>query len=137
MSLVERVLARPTLMIALVVAVIALILGAWLLLGSNKSSVVAAKPSTPATVQPVSVQDTTVASAASAVIASTPVPAVNVASAPLPTDKATAAEELDRLHDENSRLNERKAQLAKQLETSNKILALKEQQIKELEKNPL
>ncbi len=140
MSLVERVLARPTLIIAVVVAVIALILCAWIVIGFNKS------PEAPASVvaktAPVSIPAPSTESVASEVIASTalldtPPTVATSASSPLPTDPALAAEELDRLHDENSRLVDRKAQLAKQLDTSNKILALKEQQIKELEQNSL
>jgi hypothetical protein len=50
----------------------------------------------------------------------------------LPTDTATAAEELDRIKDEQTRLKERKKELAKQLAISKKLLILKEQQLKEL-----
>jgi hypothetical protein len=59
----------------------------------------------------------------------TATPTVNTA---LPTDTATAAEELDRLKDEQTRLKERKKDLTKQLAISKNLLALKEQQLKEL-----
>jgi hypothetical protein len=80
------------------------------------------------------VATTITASEPPAATASAPVPASTVAaSAPLPKDRATAEEELDRLNDEYARLKAQKADLSKQLEVQNKIIALKDQQIKQLE----
>jgi allophanate hydrolase subunit 1 len=60
---------------------------------------------------------------------------VKTVTSALPTDTVTAAEELGRLKDEQSRLKKRKADLTKQVEISNKLLALKEQQLKSLTQN--
>ena len=77
---------------------------------------------------------TTTAASESAATTAAPLPASGVAaSAALPKDRATAEEELDRLNDEYARLKAQKADLSKQLEVQNKIIALKDQQIKQLE----
>jgi|GEM_PF-6779751 len=110
----------------------------------------AAAATSPASVMPASsttisqtpVSDATTSAVASsspatdAAPATTSAPAVTAsAAAPLPTDRTTAEEELDKLKDEHDQLATRKAQLLKQLETSSKIMALKDQQIREMEKD--
>ncbi len=82
---------------------------------------------------PVATTTTTTTVATASAPATTVAAASSPAATPLPTDRATAEEELDRLNDEYTRLKTQKASLAKQLEVQNKIIALKEQQIKQLE----
>ena len=152
MSLKERVVAKPLIPIALVAVIILLIIGICYQLNANTRSAKATQPTLAAASTPAPASDVMAAAPASAPIATassasavtTSAPTIvaaiaptaassPVASAPLPTNRATAEEELDRLSDEHARLVAQKADLAKQLAVSNKILALKEQQIKQLE----
>jgi len=149
MSLKERVVAKPLIPIALVAVIILLIIGICYQLNGTQP---AKAPALAAASTPAPASNVTIATPASAPIttpSSMPAAAASVplstsvataaavsspvASAPLPTNRATAEEELDRLSDEHARLVAQKADLAKQLAVSNKILALKEQQIKQLE----
>lgn len=133
-SLFERALARPYLSTALLLGAIAAAALLWWLFCPVAS--VTTKPVTnaPATQSAAQLSDsasgTTAVSEIPATDTLSPVPAVNTS---LPTDPALAEEELDRLNDEHSRLQDRKTQLAQQLEISNKLLAMKEQQLKTLE----
>lgn len=131
-SLFERALARPYLSTALLLGAIAAAALLWWLFCPVAS--VTPKPVTnaPATQSAAQLSDSASGTAVSEITATnipSPLPAVNT----LPTDPALAEEELDRLNDEHSRLQGRKTQLAQQLEISNKLLAMKEQQVKTLE----
>ena len=157
-SLLERAKARPSYSIGIVIAVTAILYILWWALSpspkdntaqqpkpsiiTNQKIIAPAKPSeasAPASTAPTSTATSTdnavkktneaPASAATTASASTAPTPVNAA---LPKDPAIAAEELDRLKDEQSRLKERKKELAKQLATSNKLIALKDQQLKDL-----
>jgi len=157
-SLLERATARPLPFVGLFIAVIAVLFIIWWLLSPSTeqnvtkptSNIIANQKTAQAPTKqleaasipaPTSTStDTTLEktsetpasaplSTTAAVVAIPTAPAVNAA---LPTDRATAAEELDRLKDEQARLKERKKDLAKQLAISNKLLALKEQQLKTL-----
>lgn len=133
-SLLERPLARPFLFAAVIIAAVAAIGLLWWLLGSATTSATT-KTVTNALivkspVQPIEISSATTAISETNATDSTSLSAVNNA---LPTDSALAEEELDRLNDENTRLKDRKAQLEKQLDISNKLLAMKEQQLRMLE----
>lgn len=139
-SLLERALARPFYSTALVIAAIAVVALLWWLLCPAASRVTTTKTTISTSVAQSAAQQSDSESAAAtappAITAATnpvavaPVAAANTA---LPTDPALAEEELDRLKDEHTRLNDRKAQLTQQLEISNKLLTMKEQQLKTLE----
>ena len=65
-----------------------------------------------------------------------PVPTATVdpaLSTPLPTDPALAAEEVDRLSDEQQRLDAQKQTLSQQVTDSNQLIELKAEQIRLLE----
>lgn len=153
-SLLERVTARPLPFIGLIIAVIAILFIIWWLLNPSAqqnttkpsqtiiaNQKITQKPviqinaaSTPVPTSTNATSEKTNETSASAPASTTaatarPTPAVNAA---LPTNRATAEEELDRLKDEQTRLIERKKELAKQLAISDKLLALKEQQLKAL-----
>jgi hypothetical protein len=158
-SVFERAKARPLPFIGFIIALIALLYILWWIFNpshqntesqSKRTIIVNQKIITPVK-QPNS-GITTVATDASAVEVTEPsasqttlttssiskisttslinTPVENAAA--LPKDTVSAAEELDRLKDEQSRLKDRKKDLAKQLAISSKLLALKEQQLKEL-----
>lgn len=138
-SLLERALARPFYSTALVIAAIAVVAVLWWLLCPAASRVTTTATTINTSVVQSAAQQSDSESAATAPptipaatnpVAATPVVAANTA---LPTDPALAEEELDRLKDEHTRLNDRKAQLTQQLEISNKLLTMKEQQLKTLE----
>ena len=151
-SLLERAKARPLYSSGIVIAVIALLLLLWWLFCPNakENTVQQSKPSiitnqkiiAPVKQSEASAPASTVANTDNANVAPASAPAVTTAStttasttpinAALPKDPTTAAEELDRLKDEQSRLKERKKELAKQLALSNKLIALKDQQLKDL-----
>ncbi len=155
-SLLERAKARPSYSIGIVIAVIAFLYILWWALSPNPKENTAQQPkpsiiSNQKIIAPVKQSEasapvSTVTSTDNAVnkaneapasapaittapVATTPTTPVN---AVLPKDPATAAEELDRLKDEQSRLKERKKELVKQLAISNKLVALKDQQLKDL-----
>lgn len=138
-SLFERALARPYHSTALLVAIIAAVALLWWLfcpqaLTSTKTSTATKAVTTAPVAQPAAQQSDLKAAASETTATTTVTPAtVTAANAALPTDPALAEEELDRLNDEHTRLKDRKAQLAQQLEISNKLLAMKEQQLKTLE----
>lgn len=139
-SLFERALARPYFSSALLLLVIAIIAVLWWLLCPaaststttiNTTKIVTNAPNAQSNAQPLATASATMATSEVTQTESvTPVVTANTAH---PTDPALAEEELDRLNDEHARLKDRKAQLAKQLEISNKLLAMKEQQLKTLE----
>ncbi len=155
-SLLERAKARPLYSSGIVIAVIALLVLLWWLFCPNakENTVQQSKPSiitnqkiiAPVKQSEASAPASTVANTDNAThqanVAPASAPAVTTAStttasttpinAALPKDPTTAAEELDRLKDEQSRLKERKKELAKQLALSNKLIALKDQQLKDL-----
>ena len=151
-SLLERAKARPLYSYGIVIAVIALLVLLWWLFCPNakENTVQQSKPSiitnqkiiAPVKQSEASAPASTVANTDNANVAPASAPAVTTAStttasttpinAALPKDPTTAAEELDRLKDEQSRLKERKKELAKQLALSNKLIALKDQQLKDL-----
>ena len=144
-SLLERARRHPLHLAVLMIAVIVAIALLWWLLRPAASTLTRApthiKTVTSSPIQSPIASLTNPASATIATSEITTTSAINaiqtapisVAKTPLPTDPALAAEELDRLSDEQTRLKERKAQLLQQLEMSNKLLALKEQQLKPLE----
>lgn len=139
-SLLERARARPYFSSALLLAVITVIAVLWWLLcpaastttaTSNTTKIVTNAPIAQLNAQPLATASATmVTSEVTPTESVAPVVAANTA---LPTDPALAEEELDRLNDEQARLKDRKAQLTQQLEISNKLLAMKEQQLKTLE----
>ncbi len=142
-SLFERALARPYHSAGLVIAALAVLAALWWLF-CPQASTENALTSTSKTVTNISTAQlpAQAAEAASAITATSEITATETAQAAitpveantaLPTDPALAEEELDRLKDEHARLKERKAQLAQQLEISNKLLAMKEQQLKTFE----
>ncbi len=123
-SLLTRLTSRPFFLVGVIGAIIVLLLFFWWLSSQNSDPL-------EKTIVPSSVTTQE--------IALTPVPTVTT-SAPiasevaptLQTDPAIAAEVLDRLNDEQTRLQERQQDLAKQLEMSNKLIALKEKQIESM-----
>lgn len=138
-SLLERARARPYHAATLVITAVAAIALLWWLLCPQASTTSTTSTTTktvthaPIAQSPALQSDMgsdTTATSEMNVTDTAPVTTVNDA---LPTDPALAEEELDRLNDEHARLKDRKAQLAQQLEMSNKLLALKEQQLKTLE----
>lgn len=134
-SLLERARARPYHAAALVVVAIAAIALLWWLLcphttTSTTTKIVTNAPVVQTPLQQLDMASTTAATSEITAMDAVPVIAVNTA---LPKDTALAEEELDRLDDEHSRLNDRKAHLTQQLEISNKLLAMKEEQLKTLE----
>jgi len=157
-SLLERATARPLYSIGIVIAVIAILFLLWWGLSpSAQKNIAPSKPSiignqkiinptkqleasapastvtgtTEDTVHTSSVPPSTPTTTTSAP-ATSATPSTTAMNAALPKDPTTAAEELDRLKDEQNRLKERKKELAKQLAISNKLIALKDQQLKEL-----
>lgn len=156
-SLLKRATARPLYLIGIVISVIAILFLLWWVLSPSTQEITThPKPSiitnqkiiTPVKPSEASAPATTVASTNEVVNQTNPTPAASAPAitppatpttlpattinATLPKDTTTAAEELDRLKDEQSRLKERKKELSKQLAISNKIIALKDQQLKEL-----
>ena len=155
-SLLERAKARPSYSIGIVIAIIAFLFLLWWALSpspkenttqqskpsiiTNQKVVAPVKPSeasapasTAANTDNVDNKtNVTSASAPAVTTASTATAPTTPVNAALPKDPVTAAEELDRLKDEQSRLKERKKELAKQLAISNKLVALKDQQLKDL-----
>jgi len=140
-SLLERARARPYHSAALVIVAITAITLLWWFLCPQASTVTTTSTTTktvtnaPVVQSTVQQLDTASASMATSEITATDAAPVIAANTALPKDPALAEEELDRLSDEHSRLKDRKDQLAQQLEMSNKLLAMKEQQLKTLE-NP-
>jgi len=133
-SLLERARARPYHAAALVIAAIAVIALLWWLLCPQASTTSTTSTTTKTVTNAPIVQSSALQSnTASVTTATSEVAPVVAANTALPTDPALAEEELDRLNDEHARLKDRKAQLARQLEISNKLLAMKEQQLKTLE----
>jgi hypothetical protein len=155
-SLLDRTKTRPLLLIGFIIAIAAFIW--WLLSVSTQTSEIQPKEniivnqknteqvpqtqivSTPIQTMGSSVKQTitplTATLSASRVISIVNTTStVKTVTSALPTDTVTAAEELGRLKDEQSRLKKRKADLTKQVEISNKLLALKEQQLKSLTQN--
>ena len=139
-SLLERARARPYFSSALLLAVITVIAVLWWLLcpaastttaTSNTTKIVTNAPIAQSNAQPLATASATMVT--SEVTPTESVAPVTAANTALPTDPALAEEELDRLNDEQARLKDRKAQLTQQLEISNKLLAMKEQQLKTLE----
>ncbi|MDE2420888.1 MAG: hypothetical protein KGO49_06880 [Gammaproteobacteria bacterium] len=153
-SLLERAKARPSYFIGIVIAVIAFLYLLWWALSPSpkdntapqpKPSIItnqkittpakpseASAPASTATNTDSADNKTNVAPASAPTTTSTATAPTTPVNAALPKDPVTAAEELDRLKDEQSRLKERKKELAKQLATSNKLIALKDQQLKDL-----
>lgn len=138
-SILERARARPYHAAALVIAAIAVIALLWWLLCPQASTTSTTSTTTktvtnaPIVQSPAMQSDTASAMTATSEVTATDAAPVVAANTALPTDPALAEEELDRLNDEHARLKDRKAQLAQQLEISNKLLAMKEQQLKTLE----
>lgn len=149
-SLLERAKARPSYAIGIVIAIIAFVSLLWWALSPSPKENIAQQPKpsiisnqkiiVPVKQSEASAPASTAANTDSAVNQANVAPAsASVTTAPttpantvLPKDPATAAEELDRLKDEQNRLKERKKELAKQLAMSNKLVALKDQQLKDL-----
>ena len=157
-SLLERAKARPSYSIGIVIAVIAFLYILWWALSPSpkentaqqpKPSIIsnqkiiapvkqseASAPASTATSTDNAVNTANEAPASAPAIAIAIAPVATAPTTPvnaaLPKDSATAAEELDRLKDEQSRLKERKKELVKQLAISNKLVALKDQQLKDL-----
>ena len=136
-SLLERARARPYHFAAGVIAALAVIAALWWLFcpqASTETTVTTKTVTNAPIVQPTEQPlDTASSPTATSEVVATNVAPVPTANTALPTDSALAEEELDRLNDEHIRLKDRKAELAKQLEISNKLLAMKEQQLKTLE----
>lgn len=153
-SLLKRATARPLYLIGIVIAVIVILFLLWWVLNpsakehptqskpsiiTNQKIAVSAKPSeasapasTAANTDETIAKTNSAPASAPAVTTTSATPPVSAMNAALPKDPTTAAEELDRLKDEQSRLKERKKELAKQLAISNKLIALKDQQLKDL-----
>ncbi len=134
-SLFERALARPYHSTALLIAAIAVAAFLWWLFcpqASTQSTTAETVTNAPVAQSSAQLSDAVSTTTATSEITTTDAAPV-AANTALPTDPALAEEELDRLSDEHSQLKDRKEQLAQQLEISNKLLAMKEQQLKTLE----
>ncbi|MBC7750636.1 MAG: hypothetical protein H7Z73_02805 [Candidatus Saccharibacteria bacterium] len=138
-SLLERARARPYHAAALVIAAVAAIALLWWLLcpqastTSTTSTTIKTVTNVPIVQSSALQSDTASVTTTTSEVTATDVAPVTTVNTALPTDPAMTEEELDRLNDEQARLKDRKTQLARQLEMSNKLLALKEQQLKTLE----
>jgi hypothetical protein len=121
-SLLERITARPFFFVGLIVAIVACFVIWWFPTQDSKQVV---KPAIAGSIEN---QNPPAAGAA----ITTPAPMTSAVDATLPTDPAIAAEVLDRLEDEQARLKEREKDLTRQIEMSNKLLALKEKQIESM-----
>lgn len=118
---------------AVLLLVIAILIGYWL--GRTSQPNVTTNGTAIANPAPATATTTTAPSFLPAVITE-PVEAVDtdpLLTAPLPTDPALAAEEVDRLSDEQQRLAAQKQTLSQQVTDSNQLIELKAEQIRLLE----
>ena len=118
---------------AVLLLVLAVLIGFWMGRSSQPSTQTTAQPATATTTTPPAatiLPPVVIEPLADPVTTSTTDPLLT---APLPTDPALAAEEADRLSDEQQRLAAQKQTLSQQVTDSNQLIELKAEQIRLLE----